>query len=130
MAPVRATVSDVFPGGWLGGGNGEEGSLVCVVDGGVTGAGWNATGRGLQVLINESKETVDEAKANARMVTRDAMAHRERMRRPKATQRASCERVVYRDKEYSTSNVCSASTDPADGERLLLFSLSVCDTLK
>ena len=101
-----------------------------MVDGGVTGTGWDAVGRGLQVLIDESKETVDEAKANARMVTRDAMAHRERIRRWKATRRASCERVVYRDKEYSTSNVCRASTDPADGEHLLLFSPSARDTLK
>ena len=130
MAPVRATVSDVFAGGWLGGGKGEEGSLVCVVDSGVTGAGCDAVGRGLQVLINGSIETVDEAKANARMVTGDAMAHRERIRRWKATQRASSERVVYRDKEYSTSNVCRASTNPADGEHPLLFNPSARDTLK
>ena len=128
-APVWDTVSDVFPGGWLGGGMGVGGSLVCVVDGGVTGADWDAMGGGLRALINESKETVDEARANARVATRDAMAHRERIRRWNATQRASCERVVYRDKECSTSNVCRASTDPADGEHLLLFSPSARDTL-
>ena len=108
---------------------GYGGSLVCVVDGGVTGADWDAIG-GLPALIKESNATVDEARANARVAARDAMAHRERIRRWKATQRASCERVVYRDKECSTSIVCRASTDPAEGEHLLLFSPSARDTSK
>ena len=38
-------------------------------------------GRGLQILTDESKGMVNEAKANARMVTTDAVAHRERIRR-------------------------------------------------
>ena len=88
------------------------------------------SGGGLRALINESKETVDEVRANACVATRDAMAHRERIRRWNATQRADCERVVYRDKRCSTRNVCRASTDPADGEHLLLYSPSARDTLK
>ena len=55
------SVSDVFPGGWLGGGMGVGGSLVCVVDGGVTGADWDAMGGGLPALNNEINVTVDEA---------------------------------------------------------------------
>ena len=45
-APVWDTVSDVFPVGWPGRGMGVGGSLVCVVDGGVTGADWDAMGGG------------------------------------------------------------------------------------
>ena len=124
------TEYDVFPGGWVGGGMGVGGSPVCLVDGGVTGADWDAMGGGLRALINESKVTVDEVRANARASTRDAVAQREHIRRWNATQRASCERVVYRDKESSISNVCRASTDPADVEHLLLFSPSARETLK
>ena len=98
-APVWDTVSDLSPGSWLGWGLGVGGSLVYVVDGGVTGADWDAMGGGLRALIHESKETVDEARANARVATRDAMAHREHIRRWNATQRARCEHVVYQGKE-------------------------------
>ena len=38
------TVSDVFTGGWLGRDMGVGGSLVCVVDVGVTGADVDAMG--------------------------------------------------------------------------------------